>query len=50
MSLRSSPKFREESIKIEGVGAIFRLVNLLVWFGQVAKQGGIFFFYFLFFI
>ena len=31
MPLRSSPKSREESIKIEGVSAIFRLVN--VWCG-----------------
>ena len=34
MPLRSSPKFREESIKTEGVRAIFRLENFgVVWPG-----------------
>ena len=40
MPLRSSPKFREESIKIEGVRAIFRLVNFWCGLARWPNKGG----------
>ena len=40
--------FVEESTRIERVRAIFLFGELLVWFGQVAKQRGIIFIFFYF--